>query len=350
MRAEFLIVGQGLAGTALAWRLHERGRSFLIVDPNEPLTCSKAAAGLMTPITGLRLTLNWRYAEMHPEAAGFYRARERQLGSKFFFPRPVVWLFKNEREREIWNRRMQDATVRPYVNTSAPAPLVRSEFVEDSLGGFQMKHAGFLDTGAYLEASRQWFQAADSLRLGRVEDTDLTIEPEGVRWRGEQFGTVVFCQGWHAAASRWFSWLPYGSAQGTILTLKGAMGGSRKIVNRGCWVIPRPDGSLRAGSSFDLQFTEPNVPSSESLQALVSRLKGLLKSGFEIAASHTAVRPIVKHCKASLGRHPAHLPLVLFNGLGSKGVLRSPYLARRLVEHLIDALPLDREFDLQANL
>ncbi len=49
--APILIVGQGLAGTAVAWQLWERGVPFLVVDPNEASTCSKVAAGLVTPIT-----------------------------------------------------------------------------------------------------------------------------------------------------------------------------------------------------------------------------------------------------------------------------------------------------------
>lgn len=349
MRAEFLIVGQGLAGTALAWRLQERGRSFLIVDPNDPLTCSKAAAGLVTPITGLRLTLNWRYAEMHPEAVRFYRHKERLLGRKFYFPRPVAWLFKNEREREIWARRLVDENVRTYISMSVRQPIVSPEHVDDSLGGFQMKHAGFLDTGAYLEASRQWFESRGAWQNGRVDEDDLTFAGHGAEWKGERFGTVVFCQGWHASSSHWFSWLPYGSAQGTILTLNGDSGDRRKIVNRGCWIVPRPDGTLRAGSSFDLHFDEPHTPDPASLDGLVRRLRALLKTDFQIKSSHTAVRPIIKHCKAAIGRHPAQPRLAFLNGLGSKGVLRSPYLARRLVEHLLDEVSLDGDIDLQAN-
>lgn len=350
MRAEFLIVGQGLAGTALAWRLLERGRTFLIVDPDEPLTCSKVAAGLVTPITGMRLTLNWRYPVLYPEAVRFYREKERLLGGKFFFPRPVVWLFKNEREQEIWQRRLEDPEVRRVVNSAAPSSIVDESCVANDRGGFQLKHAGFLDTGAYLSASRLHFQSLGAWQKGSVSDDDLAVTEDGVRWRDETFGSAVFCQGWEAAKSRWFSWLPYCPAQGTILTLRGSSGERRRIINRGCWVVPRADGTLRAGSSFDLQFDQPHTPCDESVRELEQRLGSLLQSDFEVADRQTAVRPIVKHCKAAIGRHPAHPRLACLLGLGSKGVLRSPFLARRLVDHLLDGASLDREFDVQSNL
>ena len=40
---------------------------------------------------------------------------------------------------------------------------------------------------------------------------------------------------------------------------------------------------------------------------------------------------------------------LFFNGLGSKGSLRAPWLARHLAEHLLDGRLLEPEFDLQAN-
>lgn len=350
MRAEFLIVGQGLAGTALSWRLLERGRSFVIVDRDEPLTCSKVAAGLVTPVTGIRLTLNWNYDVLHPEAVRFYRSKERLLGRKFYHPRPLVWLYKNEREHDVWQRRRLDERVQRYENPASREPLVDGTRIENVLGGFQLRHAGFLDTAPFLEASRRHFESLGCWMHGDVVDADLDLSPTGVTWRGEQFGTVVFCQGWEAAKSRWFSWLPYGPARGTILTLRGDVGERRRIINRGCWLVPRGDGVVRAGSSFDLRFDRPHEPDAESLEALHARLRALLKADFDVLSSQTAVRPIIKHCKAAIGRHPAHAQIAFLNGLGSKGVLRAPFMARRLVEHLLDGTALDSEFDLQANL
>ena len=75
MTPRILIIGGGLAGTTLAWRLHERGLPFLIVDRDEPGTSSKIAAGLVTPLTGMRMNLSWRYDILHPEAVAFYRRK-----------------------------------------------------------------------------------------------------------------------------------------------------------------------------------------------------------------------------------------------------------------------------------
>jgi glycine oxidase len=78
-------------------------------------------------------------------------------------------------------------------------------------------------------------------------------------------------------------------------------------------------------------------------------LRGLLKVPTTITASQTAVRPIIKNQQALMGTHPAHPRVAFLNGLGSKGSLRSPWLARHLIEHLLNGSPLDPELDLQRN-
>ena len=47
---DVVVVGQGFAGTALAWQLRWRGASVLVVDRGDPDTASKVAAGLLTPM------------------------------------------------------------------------------------------------------------------------------------------------------------------------------------------------------------------------------------------------------------------------------------------------------------
>jgi len=50
---DFLIVGQGLAGSLMAWELMQRGKTVLIVD-NGLENASRVAAGLINPVTGMR--------------------------------------------------------------------------------------------------------------------------------------------------------------------------------------------------------------------------------------------------------------------------------------------------------
>jgi glycine/D-amino acid oxidase-like deaminating enzyme len=80
------------------------------------------------------------------------------------------------------------------------------------------------------------------------------------------------------------------------------------------------------------------------------KLQRVFKKPYQILSSQTGVRPILHRRQALLGFHPALNRIGFFNGLGSKGVLRAPWLSRHLIEHLLLGQPIEDELDLRANL
>jgi len=347
MSPRILIIGQGLAGTALAWRLWQRRVPFVIVDRDEPLTSSKVAAGLITPITGMRLTLSWRYAMFYREALVFYRDCGKRLQQRFFFPRGYVRLLKDEKELAKWDKRRRDPDMPPFLHPREPK--LSAEVFRDPQNGFQQRHAAWLDTTAFLQASRRFFESLEACLKADVRPEDVHDDAEGVTWNGQCFSHVIWAQGWSAAKHPLFDWMPFQSALGTILTVKADLRGEKRIVNRGCWLLPRKDGTLRAGSTYDWTFSDPNTPSPEHVQHLEATMNTLLSAPTEVIATQNAVRPIIKGRQALMGTHPAHPRVAFLNGLGSKGSLRSPWLARHLIEHLLDGAAIDAEMDLQQN-
>ena len=347
MSPRILIIGQGLAGTALAWRLWEREVSFLIVDRDEPLSSSKVAAGLITPITGMRLTVSWHYDMFYREALRFYRECGKRLKQRFFFPRGYVRLLKNEQEITKWHKRRRDPDMQPFLHRKAPQ--LNAAVIHQPENGFQQRHAAWLDTNAYLESSRRFFESLDSYTTADVQPADVQDDASGIGWNGQRFSHVIWAQGWSAAKHPLFDWVPFQSALGTVLTARADLKNERRILNRGCWLIPRADGTFRAGSTYEWQFAAPNMSSPFALAELDAKLHGLLAVPVELLGVQTAVRPIIKNRQALMGTHPSHPRVAFFNGLGSKGSLRSPWLARHLIEHLLDGAPLDLELDLQGN-
>jgi len=348
MSSRLLIIGQGLAGTALAWHLHRRGVPFLIVDRDQPQTSSKIAAGLVTPITGMRLNLNWRYDTLYPEALAFYRGLEAELGGSFYHQVPIVRLLRDEKAAALWEKRRLQAEVQPYL-AEPTGSLVDEAVFANPHGGFQQQHSGWLDTAAFLSASRAFFQSLGAWQAGDVTVDSLIPSETSVLWNGESFTTAIFCTGWEAARHPWFDWLPFQSAQGTVLSVQADTGGERRIINRGCWLLPRADGSLRVGPTYDLNFIDPHTPSPESLAGLAAKLRALFLRDFTLTSHQTGVRPIIKGRQALIGRHPGRPRIAFMNGLGSKGVLRAPWVAGQLVAHLLDDAEIEAGMDLAGN-
>ena len=63
MQYDFLIVGQGIAGTTLAMELIAQGASVLVIDAYNKSSSSQVAAGLFNPIAFRRVALGWNANE-----------------------------------------------------------------------------------------------------------------------------------------------------------------------------------------------------------------------------------------------------------------------------------------------
>ena len=102
MKIDYLIVGQGLAGSFLAWNLITQGKSVCIVDQSHKDCSSFAAAGMINPITGKRLVLSPRCDDLLPFAKNVYLQLEQQFNVRFFESKKIIRLFKDESEIDEW--------------------------------------------------------------------------------------------------------------------------------------------------------------------------------------------------------------------------------------------------------
>ncbi|MGI8604104.1 MAG: NAD(P)/FAD-dependent oxidoreductase [Verrucomicrobiales bacterium] len=330
---EFLIVGQGLAGTTLAWELLRRGCEPLVIDADEPVTSSKIAAGLITPITGQRMALSWRANETLEEARAFYRHIAAQLGRAYFHERPVLRVFCDDREADLWHRRTRDAAFVPFIAQSWPE--------HGRYGAGEIRGGGYLDCAGYLGASRDFFRRRGLFEVRRIDPAETAKFPAG--W-------VIFCQGFAAAQNPFFSWVPWKAAKGEILTLRiGQLAGEERIVTAGQWLLPMGGGVFRTGSTYEWHQLD-NRPTATARELLERGLRRLTPHSFEVIEHKAAVRPIIHESKALVGVHPVYHRLAFFNGLGSKGALHAPFFARHLAEHLLEGHPIEEELDLRRNL
>ncbi|MCB1228651.1 MAG: FAD-binding oxidoreductase [Verrucomicrobiae bacterium] len=359
MTVDTLIVGQGLAGSLLAWELLERGQRVLVVDRDEALTSSKVAAGIVTPITGKRLAPTWRGDEFWRYATAAYRRVETKCGQWLFRPVPIARLLASEDEARRWEKKKAEAESErgPGRLPAGAVPLEISEAVfHAERGGFEMPAAGWLDVPAFLEATRLHLLERLGYAIGTVNADDIDVVAGGVRWKNIKASHVIFCQGWEGNRNRFFDWVPFRSAKGQILDLEcpAAMTETR-IVNRAGWLLPLGGRKFRAGATYEWDFAdgEATETTREGRAEVEKKLRGMLRVPFEITGQRAAVRPVIRESRALIGLHPAtelENRVGFFNGLGSKGVLNGPFFAAQLADHLVRGTPLEPEVDLRKNL
>jgi glycine/D-amino acid oxidase-like deaminating enzyme/ubiquinone/menaquinone biosynthesis C-methylase UbiE len=343
---DIVILGQGLAGTTLAWWLRWKGLRVLVIDRDDEVTSSKIAAGLMTPITGQKLVKTWRLADLWPAAVSFYRRVELETNSSYFREVSMVRLLANPVEASLFDRRLASGEFEERVLSRVP--LINKEWLHADFHGFEMGEAGQLDVARFMRSSRDHFR-----KSGGHLETDLDVSREielvenGIRIPRLKVRSnrIVFCQGIAATTNPWFLDVDFRPAKGEILTVRVPGLTEDRVFHHGVWLAPLGDNLFKVGSTYDWKHLD-NAPTMEGRDEILARLSRFLRLPVEIVNHEAAVRPIHRNQFPILGVHPHHSQLGFFNGLGSKGSLQAPFFAEQFARFLVDGGKIDPEVDL----
>ncbi len=346
-KVDFLIVGRGLAGSLLALRLLERGRSVLVVDDANPSSASRTAAGLFNPVTGQRLVLQPGAEKLVPAALGRYRQLEGEFGRPLFHPLPLWRLIASEKEREAVARRRADAAYADYLAATPPAEATALD-LRAPRGILLQQQTGYLDTDALLDAAAAVLDRLNARVLTTLAYTDMRPASGGMRWNDVEAEQVVFCEGFRGRDNPWFGYLPLQPAKGEILTVRCEMPLPPAIVKGEKWLMPRMDGHYRLGATYQWEPLD-EVPTEAARRTLLTGFAALFAQPptATVVEQRVGVRPASRDRLPLLGRHPAQPRLAIANGFGSKGSLLMPWYLERLVDHLLDAAPLPPEADIR---
>lgn len=327
MLIDVLIVGQGLAGSLLAWEFMRQQVKVLVVD-NGCENASQVAAGLINPVTGQRLVKSSEVDYLLPQALACYRHLAEQFGQDFFVPLPMLRILKNTREQHIVEQRLGDAAYQPFMQSYDKTVAG----IDAPYGLLAQSQTGYLRTRPLLEALRVFFSAQASYHRADFSYEELRLLPEGVRWRDWQARQIVFCEGVRAIDNPWFGGLPFQPAKGEILAGRAEGVLPDWILNFGHWLLPQQQGQFLSGATFEPGKTDTQ-PSEyarmQLLQGLARVCPGLRE--VEVMKHRVGVRPCTLDKQPFIGPHPKHRQLSIFNGFGAKGSLAVPWYARRFV-------------------
>ncbi|MEM9260118.1 MAG: FAD-dependent oxidoreductase, partial [Bacteroidota bacterium] len=112
----FLIIGQGLAGTLIGYRLEKAGHEVDYVDAPGQTAASTVAAGIINPITGRRFVKSWRIDELIPAAKDLYQELEGLLGEQFWYDLPLVRTLYHRGDMNDWQVRSADPGYARYLD------------------------------------------------------------------------------------------------------------------------------------------------------------------------------------------------------------------------------------------
>ncbi len=332
MYYDYLIVGQGLSGSLLAWFAMNKGLTPLVIDKHDNNSASRVAAGLVNPITGRRLVKTWRADDIIPFAINTYRELEEQFNEDFYFEKNIQKVFKNTEQQNEWLARSANPEYQGYIANSED-PGIPEDFLVNDLGGIEITQSGYLDTNTLLNQFRNFLRAKGLLLADELNYDDIYTRDNLVHWGHYTGNYIIFCEGSSAQNNPYFNWLPFSLVKGQILTIKAETLKMQKILNKDFWLVPLGEGYFRAGSTYETDIDNPN-PTQEGLDKLKGLLDKSLKVPYEITSQQAGIRPATQDVRPYLGVHPNYNNIGIVNGMGSKGVSLAPYFTNQMVKFL----------------
>ncbi len=334
-KVDYIIVGQGLAGTVLAIKLLSRGKKVIVFDEETDSSSSKVALGMVNPVTGRKLVKSWKVDTLLPEAISFYKKVEKLFNVELLHFTDIIRLFSSSKDINEWQLRQSDENYGDYLSDVC-------EIKEDEINA---EHGGIIKRGFWLDIPKMLQLFKSLYQTSIVNEVfnhdEVVFLDNNVKYKNFETNRVVFCDGYKGAENPFFKMLPFNLSKGEILTIKSDFSFD-KILNKGGSLVPVNDDEYKIGGTFvwdDLS----KVVTLKGREHLEHKLSSMINCSYSVLKQEVGIRPTVKDRRPFIGVHPNYNQLCIFNGLGTKGVSLAPYYAGHLVEFLEMGGSLDAE-------
>ncbi len=342
MKVDYLIVGQGLAGTVLSYQLIKAKKKVVVINQTNRKSSSHVAAGLYNPITGRRMVKTWLADELFPYLEAFYSDMEQVLETRILMKSGIYRPFLSIEEQNEWMAKSADPMFSDYLEG-----IVQSSSqlgIKDPYGGLALKYSGYLDVSLMLDQYKRYLLENEAYIESAFDENMLVVNQEDVSYEGITANKIIFCAGVNDASGRFFNWLPFNPVKGDIISIKSEIP-INKIINRGVYIIPQGNGTCRAGSTYSWDDLT-DVATEKGKSEMMRKIEELIDSPYQVEDHQVGVRPATDDRRPFIGQHPALKPLYIFNGLGTKGVSLAPYFALEFLAYLEGRKELHEEVNI----
>jgi glycine/D-amino acid oxidase-like deaminating enzyme len=334
-----LIVGGGLSGSLLAWRLRQAGLGVLVLEAprgKQPPAWA-VAAGLAAPVSGQRATLLPQAAETLRETLSVYTQLAEELGRSFWRSLAIVRCFTTPEEAQRWQRRCEESAFAPYLRSLDPASLPEAAQLQPLAAAFEIQGGGHLDINALVPALQGHLEAQGALQRSAFDPSEFSSHPGYVQWRSIQARHAIFCEGVAARQNPLFPALPFQCTRGEMLELEIPGLNAERVLYGRHFLIPMGGDRYLCGATYDRQDLESGATAAGRAE-LEEGLQALLRLPYRVTGQRCGLRPNVLGHAALWQQHPKQPRLWRLNGLGSKGAWSAPGLTLRAANAIEAAL------------
>ena len=340
---DYLIVGCGLAGISFSEIALANNKSILVIDNNSQQS-SKIAGGLYNPVILKRFSEVWQAKEQLALMSQFYDDLEKKLQVKIDFKKPILRKFFSIEEQNNWFAASDKQALSPFLSTS----IITQKYsgIDSPFNYGEVLHTGYVDTALLLDYYKNYLSQQQFLLQESFDYDALEILADGVKYKNIEARHVIFAEGFGMHANPYFNDLPLDGTKGELFIIKAANLNLDVIVNTSVFILPLGDGLFKVGATYNWK-DKTDLPTEEGKQELVERIKEIINCDFEIVEHFAGVRPTVRDRRPLVGTHTNYKNLHILNGLGTRGVMLGPAMAKELFDFIENGVPLQKEIDIK---
>lgn len=339
---DFIIVGQGIAGSLVTHFLLQQDKKVLVIDKYNPNSASNIAAGVVNPITGRKMVKSWLIDDILPFAKSTYRKLETQLQTSFFYEQDIYKLFTSKEDIEIWNKKKE---VEEYKNYLGGIVDGISKNIETPFGVGVIKQCCWMDVPVFVKAYRD-FLLKENVLIDEVFNFEDLIVSDKIQYKNISADKIIFCEGFKVHQNPFFNFVEFSFAKGEQFVIHAPELKSDKMLNKNIFILPKKSDSYTVGSTFIWNDLNESV-TTEGRNEINDKLKRIINCPYSVIEEKAGIRPTVKDRRPVVGAHPNYQNLFIFNGLGTKGVSLAPYFAMHLIDFLFSNENIMKEIDVK---
>lgn len=341
-RYDYLIIGQGIAGSVISFKLIQQGYKIRVVDTPLSGRSSSVAAGIINPVTGRNYVKSWLIDALLPSAVSCYEAMKDLLGPDYLIPKSVYRALHSAKDENAWMARTGDTFYQDYLGecTGHPADF---DFIKPAYNQGYIKKAYqlriknlIMDFRAYLHQHNALIE--EVLKIDSLQDLHQQLAAYDCK-------QVVFCEGHQVVHNPLWNYLPFDPVKGEMLYVKIPQLKLKDNYRHKMFLTHLYEDIYWVGASYIKNYENADITLSEK-EKMTAFLEEILETDFEILEQKAGIRPAVKTRKPLLGRHPEFPNYFLFNGLGAKGSSLAPYFADMLIDYIEKDIALITEVDI----
>jgi len=115
---DYIIAGQGLAGTVLAFQLRRKRKRVYVIDRHRESTSSKIAPGVYNPMVLKRFTPCWKVEDLLEPLYNFISNFEETFNEPVHTPLKLWRKFHSVQEQNLWLEKSEKVILAPFMNPS----------------------------------------------------------------------------------------------------------------------------------------------------------------------------------------------------------------------------------------